>query len=280
MLLNHQQLEQYRRDGYVIIDAPFSKSLTDDCLAAVRRVARDPAEVAVTDGKKNHFTLMPIIPDSYFSSIDHSLPFLRVSLHPELVEIGRQILGTESIYMRNAGVNELAPGRSTGWHYDANFEYPEFMHYFSGASVDNGCLRVVPGSEPALMGHLPQFVQDRRRQLGIDDAGAWLSVSDVEVPGELPLETGGDKIIVRRSQIFHATYVNRTSTGRFMHHWLYRGTLEGGFRMNWSRVLTPMLAAELTPDQRRVLRLDHDDPIAPPYRAEAEAFQGRVYWSV
>ena len=35
MLLNHQQLEQYHRDGYVIIDAPFPEALTHDCLAAV-----------------------------------------------------------------------------------------------------------------------------------------------------------------------------------------------------------------------------------------------------
>ena len=33
-------------------------------------------------------------------------------------------------------------------------------------------------------------------------------------------------------------------------------------------------------EQRRVLRLDHEDPISPSYQAEANEFRGRVYWTV
>ena len=79
---------------------------------------------------------------------DHSLPFLQVCLHPDVVSVGRQVLPlfgdepSDDVYMRNAGVNDMGPGFSIGWHHDGSYGV-EFMHYFSGSSVANGCLRVV-----------------------------------------------------------------------------------------------------------------------------------------
>ena len=95
--------------------------------------------------------LKPQIDDSYWCSLDHSLRFLRIELHEEIVELARQLTGRlpggdEDIYYRNGGINELAPGRCFKWHRDSGDEATEFMHYFSDASQADGCLRVVPGS--------------------------------------------------------------------------------------------------------------------------------------
>ncbi|HZO90295.1 MAG TPA: phytanoyl-CoA dioxygenase family protein [Chthonomonadaceae bacterium] len=280
MLLNRQQLEQYHRDGYVIIDAPFPRALTEDCLAAVAAYGCDPKEVAAVDTKQNHFTLMPAVPGSYFCALDHSLPFLRVALHPEIVEIARQLEGADDLYFRNGGINELAPGRSTAWHFDADMEYVEFMHYFSGAQVENGCLRVIPGSHRPRADHLQEQLRQARRRKGRADMGAWLNVADVELPGEVPLEVGPDKLIIRSSQIFHATHLNRSPRGRLMHHWLFRKVRDGGFRFHWPDYLTPELITELSPEQRALLRLGHEDPIAPQYQEEVARERGKVFWSV
>lgn len=280
MPLNDAQLAQYHRDGYIVIDAPFPQALTDDCLSAAAAYARDPAEVAAVDTKKNHYTLMPAVPDSYFSALDHSLPFLRIELHPEIVEIARQLEGSPDIYYRNGGINELAPERSTTWHFDANFEYVEFMHYFGGATVENGCLRVIPGSHQPRADHLPErLIQTRRRQGRTDDS-TWQKVADVELPGEVPLEVGPDKLIIRSSQIFHATHLNASAQGRLMHHWLFRKVSDGGFRFNWSHYLTPELVAALSPEQRSLLRLGHEDPIEAGYQGEVARERGKVFWSV
>jgi ectoine hydroxylase-related dioxygenase (phytanoyl-CoA dioxygenase family) len=280
MLLDPKQLEQYHRDGYLVIDAPFPKSLTDACLAAVAAYERDPAEVSAIDTKKNHFTLMPAVPDSYFSALDHSLPFLRVMLHPEIVEIARQLEGDTDLYFRNGGINELAPSRSTTWHFDTNTEYVEFMHYFSSAEVENGCLRVIPGSHRPRAEHLrEQLIQTRRRQGHTDDS-TWQNVADVELPGEVPLEVGSDKLIIRSSQIFHATHLNQSPRGRLMHHWLFRKVRDADFRFNWSHYLTPELIAELSPEQRTLLRLGHEDPISAHYQDEVARERGKVFWSV
>jgi hypothetical protein len=77
-------------------------------------------------------------------------------LHPEVVELARQLEGTDEVYFRNGGINELQPGKSILWHHDYKNDSHceqdvasagvEFMHYFGGASAANGCLRIVPAS--------------------------------------------------------------------------------------------------------------------------------------
>ena len=280
MLLNPQQLAQSHRAGYIVVAPPSPASLTEDCLAACAAYARDPAEVAPVDTMQNHYTLMPAVPGSFFCALDHSLPFLRVALHPEIVEIARQIEGDADIYFRNAGINELAPGRSTTWHFDADFEYTEFMHYFSGADMKNGCLRVIPGSHSPRADLLMEQVLETRRKQGRADNSFWQNVADVELPGEISLEVGPRQLIIRSSRIFHATHLNRSSRGRLMSHWLYRKVRDGGFRFHWQDYLTPELVAELSPEQRTLLRLGHDDSVSSQYQGEVARERGKVFWGV
>ena len=165
MKFTPQQLDQYRENGYLIIPCPFPGGLTRACLEAVEKVADDP--VPEEDGKKNHHRLRPQIPDSYWCTLDHSLPFLQIELHPEIVELIRQLEGDDDIYFRNGGINELAPNRSFLWHRDSELDYVEFMHYFSGATKTNGCLRVIPGSHNGSTDPLkPKWEKERKRELG------------------------------------------------------------------------------------------------------------------
>jgi hypothetical protein len=65
-----------------------------------------------------------------------------------------------------------------------------------------------------------------------------------------------------------------------MSHWLFRKVRDGGFRFHWSHYLTQELIAHLSPDQRTLLRLDHDDPIAAQYLDEVNRERGNVFWSL
>ena len=89
MKFSEQQLKQYRNLGYVIFDCPFPERLTEECMAAVEQTSQDPSEGPADGGKRNHFFLRPQVEDSYWCSLDHSLTFLKVILHPELIELGR-----------------------------------------------------------------------------------------------------------------------------------------------------------------------------------------------
>ena len=279
MKLTPLQLEAYHQDGYVIVDCPFPAALTDNCLRAVDRVAVDPVSNDI-DTRRNHFRLAPQIPGSYWSALDHSLPFLQIILHPEILEMARQLAGDDDVYLRNGSINELGPGNSFWWHRDSEMVYTEFMHYFSGASVENGCLRVIPGSHVGSAEDLKGQAEQRRRDQGYPEEYWIEGLADVELPGEVPLEVCPDQLIVRDSRIYHATGLNTSKDGRLMSHWLFRGGASDNHRFHFEDVLTEELIDALSPEQRDALWLGREFAIAEIYREEREREKGKVVWGV
>ncbi len=279
MKLSSSQLEAYHRDGYVIVDCPFPAEFTDACMRAVDHVAAGPVSNDV-DTRRNHFRLTPQIPGSYWCALDHSLPFLRIILHPGILEIARQLTESDDIFLRNGSINELAPGKSFWWHRDSEMVYTEFMHYFSGASVEYGCLRVIPGSHEGSVEALKAEAERRRRDQGYPEAYWVDGLADVALPGEIPLEVRSDQLIVRDSRIFHATGLNTSKEGRLMSHWLFRDGSCDDHRFRFEDVLTAELIEALSPEQRDSLWLGREFEIAEAYREERERERGKVMWGV
>ena len=243
--LTPSQLEAYHRDGYVIVDCPFPAALTEDCLRAVDRVAAEPVS-NTTDTRRNHYRLAPQIPGSYWCALDHSLPFLQIILHPEILELARELTGDDDIYLRNGSINELAPDNSFWWHRDSEMVYTEFMHYFSGASVENGCLRVIPGSHVGAVDGFKEEAEQRRRDQGYPEEYWVEGLADVKLPGEIPLEVRPDQLIVRSSRIYHATGLNTSKDARLMSHWLFRDGACNDHRFDFEDVLTKELIDALS----------------------------------
>ena len=88
--LSPQQLEEFETRGYVIIDAPWTPQLTRDCVSAVVQGRKHGLNVEDLDTIGNHWRLAPVTKGSYWSHVDHSLPFMSILTHPEVVEIGQQ----------------------------------------------------------------------------------------------------------------------------------------------------------------------------------------------
>ena len=233
MRLDPEQLEVYERQGWLVLDAPWPRELTAALKSAVDVVAADPDEVRTAGGHKwTHHTLAPQLPGSYWCALDHSEDFLQVMLHPEVLELARQLEGTENVFFRNGGINQLRPQRSVNWHHDykqdgaALPDTPssgvEFMHYFGGASRENGCLRLIPAShrlpdggrylnprDPTLFDEL----LDEHRPADADAAADIMEglLADVELPGEVSVELSADQLLVRSNSIFHASWQNSTA---------------------------------------------------------------------
>ena len=248
-------------------------------MRAVDRVAGEPVPNS-TDTRRNHYRLAPQIPGSYWCALDHSLPFLQVILHPEILEVARELTGDDDIYLRNGSINELAPDNSFWWHRDSEMIYPEFMHYFSGASVEQGCLRVIPGSHKGSTDGFKEEAEQRRRDQGYPEEYWVDGLADVELPGEIPLEVRPDQLIVRDSRIFHATGLNTSKDARLMSHWLFRDGACSNHRFHFEDVLTRELIDTLSPEQRDALWLGRDFEIAKVYHEEREKERGKVVWGV
>ena len=279
MKLSSSQLEAYHREGYVIVDCPFPAALTDDCLRAVDKVAVDP-DSNTTDTKRNHYRLTPQVPGSYWCALDHSLPFLQIILRPEILEIARQLEGDEDIYLRNGGINELAPGKSFWWHRDSEMAYTEFMHYFSGASVEHGCLRVIPGSHVGSVDALKGEAERRRRDQGYPKEYWIEGLVDVELPGEIPVEVRPDQLIVRSSRIYHATGLNTSKDGQVDESLAVSGRHLRRPPVSLRRCADRGLIEAFSPEQRDALWLGRDFEIAEVFQEEREQETGKVVWGV
>jgi len=280
MRFDAAQLHQYETKGYVIVECPFPRELTDACQAAAERVAQDPQAGPADGNKRNHYRLRPQLEGSYWCALDHSLPFLRVMLHPEILELARQLQGDDDIYLRNGGINDQGPDRSVQWHRDGGVGWPEFMHYFAGASRANGCLRVVPGSHLGDDEPWERLARDHRERAGNAGSASDDGWEDVELPDEVSLEVEPHQLVVRSAYIFHSTWMNRTTKSRVMSHWLFHPHTIDDHHFTWRDYLTPELIKALTPEQREVLWLDREFSIHPKFEAERERELGSVSWGI
>jgi len=276
--LSKKQINSYKELGYVVIKCPYPESLVKKALDTVEATLQ-PIGKKIIDTKGNHFRLQPQIADSYWCALDHSLPFLQMELHDEVVELAKQIEGETDIYFRNGGINELAPGRSFLWHRDSGEEYVEFMHYFSGSHKKNGCLRVVPGSHKGDIDKLVSQVLDlRRSEWGTSDPDQ--SRADVELPEELSIALDPDELLIRSSKIFHSTWLNQSNEGRLMHHWLFRPSHIQDHRFNFSCCLTRELINRLSVNQRQVLWLDRKFNLSEKWEKEHEREGAKIKWGI
>lgn len=156
-------------------------------------------------------------------------------VHQDVVEIGQQLAHEEDVWIRNGGINELAPGRSVNWHHDGGDDTVEFMHYFSGATKMNGCLRVLSGSHrgptvPRLAiqqnqakSVYEQELEQLRNAAGYPrDQHPTFSPEDVAMPNETFIELRPDQLLVRSTRIFHGdSVINFVDWLRYKTPWIY-----------------------------------------------------------
>ena len=244
---------------------------------------RMACQAAVSQRQRPRCCLQPTPPFVNISPQPFRPPaptFLKVILHPELIELGRQLNGVSDIYLRNGGINEQAPNRSVWWHRDGGPGWAEFMHYFSGASRANGCLRIVPGSHTgpptSLEGKVARLRDERGTPVSPNEDG-W---EDVELDEEISLEVEPHQMIVRHAWLLHSTWLNRTSDCRYMSHWLFHPHTIDNHRFTWGDYLTQELLDALSPEQREVLWLDREFEVDPAYDQERSRELGRVKWGV
>ena len=140
MRLTAAQLAEYEANGFIVLRDAFHDlaQLTDDFVGAYQALTQ--GKEPNLEGKGNKHLTRAQVPGSYWSELDHSLPALRIVLHGDVVSLARQLIGvdggSQDIYLRNAGVNEMPPGRTVKWHRDSlNYfhagedSWSEFMHY-------------------------------------------------------------------------------------------------------------------------------------------------------
>lgn len=136
-MLTTQQLQQYKKDGYVIPDF------------------RLPADTVATI--KNHHQRFvqqhPEFVDYCPAILAYDLGFLNYARQPEILDMVEQVLGSDiALWNSSFFAKPAHQGRKTPWHQDGEY-WPirplatcTVWMAIDPSTTNNGCLRVIPGS--------------------------------------------------------------------------------------------------------------------------------------
>lgn len=208
MPLTQNQLECYRRDGYVTPDF----QLPDSILADLRT---DHARLV-----ERH----PEFRDFCPNLLAYDLRFLEIARTPEIVEMVRQIIGPDvALWNSSFFAKPANDGKRTPWHQDGQY-WPirplatcTVWIAIDASNTSNGCLRVIPGS------HHGQRLRAHRK---IEAADVTLNQEllageyDEAKAADIVLEAGQmslhDIYLLHGSEANHSPRPRRGMTLRFM----------------------------------------------------------------
>ena len=207
------QLEEYRREGYVL----FSEFLSPAEIAALRA---DLDSIATGNSLASHDkTRLEMEPDQppagrlirrLYEPCTHYPSFRALSDSAKLLDCVEQLLGPDLIF-HYSKINMKPPhiGSVVDWHQDWSY-YPltnrdsvSILFYLDDASVENGCLQVIPRQHlQPLMDHTTGGFFRGKITEKVDESHA------------LPLEGKAGSVIFMHCMTPHASLTNTSDKPR------------------------------------------------------------------
>ncbi|HYF51518.1 MAG TPA: phytanoyl-CoA dioxygenase family protein [Planctomycetota bacterium] len=171
-MLTRAQIEQYHRDGFLVLKGMFQGRELEELRAAATRVQE---EGVARKGKDHLYTDVPGVGNVYFRSErmwDRDPIFQAVTVKPELLECIGQCTGHPFLPVNDSFVCKLPGGNvPITWHQDPPYGSPTFEEtfevpnfdvdiYLDHSTKENGCVWGIPGHH--LVGHidLKRFSQE------------------------------------------------------------------------------------------------------------------------
>jgi ectoine hydroxylase-related dioxygenase (phytanoyl-CoA dioxygenase family) len=254
-MLTDEQQAHYRDFGYVVIPAPFD----DDDFKHLLQLAVDNLDLSNADGvRQSRLDPRYTIADSH----ERTLALLE---HPAIVEAMTQIVGGPDFRVFMANWANRTPGVKSliNWHTD--YQEPqrdqgsrvEVSWYLTPSTPENGCLRLIPGSQN-------RPTRDTVRELilaGREQGTKWRSCS-TRHPQEISLPLTPGDLLIRNGFIWHCTYDNQTDAIRYMYVWSYAPLAETTMLVDYELFLPTDIVESPTALQRRLFALDEDYRLA------------------
>ena len=216
-LIDDQRLEQYREHGYFTVENLFTVDEVEDVRKEITKIVERYPDVP-----KELVQMEPTVvrgehtPESVelgvrklFRMARHNDFFHNLAFHPKMVQIATTLLGPDIKLLQSMLL--MKPPHFGGvkiWHQDNAYFRLTPNHVFGfwvacdDATVENGCMHVVPGS------HKGGIAEHG----GVNDDYGLLNPPPFEAALPIPLKAGD--ALVFHGEIFHYTPPNRTARRR------------------------------------------------------------------
>lgn len=213
-LLTADEIDHYRRQGYLIPSFRLPKARIDHLRETLDRLIRDNPDVRPEKLVSAHV----VTPDGGKSpeGIKGSKDFLDLAMEPAILDMVEQLIGPDIILWGcHVFCKPAGDGQETPWHQDGHY-WPirplancTVWVALDESTTENGCLRVIPKSHAAKVTH-PHLLEDRQdlvlSQRTADDAFDPRDAVDLVLqPGQMSMH---DVYMV------HGAKVNRSTNRR------------------------------------------------------------------
>ncbi len=218
-VVSADQIEAFRRDGFVVIDDLLTETELEKFGAAVDR--------AVADRKRNDFRALAeksLYEQSFTQCInlweDHP-EVLPLTFHPKISEAASILIGVERLRLwHDQALYKDAGGRYTEPHQDQPYwpmdEIDTLSAWitFDGSTRENGCMAYVPGSHRVgVRKFVNIFTADEKVKILEEPAIAALPPAYVEVPR--------GSVAFHHGLTVHLAGPNRSNRTRRVHTMIY-----------------------------------------------------------
>lgn len=202
MALTEKQVEQYHRDGYILVEDVF----TSDELATMKREVRSVLERIERES-----------PGATRSGVYVGLAiaselFRGIHADPRLVDVLVQLIGpdvefwSDKAVFKSASVDYASPWHQDWWYWEGATKTSIWIA-LDDATPENGCLKMIPGSHHAVCCKAEGIADDkfinRMEEGAIDEtksvvlpvrAGGVVFFHDLTLHASLPNVSGKDRL--------------------------------------------------------------------------------------
>lgn len=206
-VLNEDQVAFYNRHGYLILENVLSAADLQELQTATDGLRDERARIAGDD------TIAAIMD---FALLDDA--FMRAAHHPLMLAAVTQLIG-ENLRLQHCKLNWKPPAKGAGevdWHQDfpflphTNYDLLACMILMDDSSPENGCMRVIPGSQ--LRGPVDHFSSDGKFARHCTDRADY--ADDLARGNVVDLVAPAGSITIHHCNIIHASYPNYSDTPR------------------------------------------------------------------
>jgi len=149
MILSHNEVQQYERDGFVLVPEVFTDVEVQAMMHAIGgdRVASSSIGIADTTGKKARLAIWFELGNDIWaaaSTCPRIVNNVRILMHEEVAFFHGKVMLKEA---KSGGAWEWH--QDYGYWYDQGFVFPHMISAFVAldpATIENGCLNVLRGS--------------------------------------------------------------------------------------------------------------------------------------
>lgn len=237
MKLIPQEVEQFRREGYLKIDNP----VIDDKHLTVLRENYDALFAQKRDTSGEGLRNLAVVGDSESTEdIDSTEEMLQIMemwrydeefrkllYHEPLLDVAESLIGTDiQLFHDQALYKPAYHGGEVFWHQDNAYwrcEPPNLVSIWialDDADEENGCMNVIPGS------YIEGLAAHGRAESEKGNLPALLQV-EVDVDRAVPVPVKAGSAMVHHCMTLHQTNPNRSSRDRraMVIHYMQSGTL-------------------------------------------------------